>query len=259
MSKDAQNKEERPAHSPDDWHTPANYVTLVRIFLVPVFVVVLLVPWTNWVFIPDAANPALNVLDSYKPWIAALFFALISCTDGIDGYLARSRNEVTTFGKFLDPLADKILVVTALLALIELGDLPSWPVIIIIAREFIISGVRMVAASEGRVIAASWWGKWKTGVTIVAILLFIVKRSDLIVSQGETFFWGFYLLSWSVMIAALVLTIVSMVDYLKKASFIFSASGPVTDGIPQDNRETAEDAAATADAAAAGNDREGQR
>lgn len=212
------------AHAPEDWHTPANYVTLVRIILVPVFVVTLLVPWTNWVFIPAAADPTLNVLDYWKPWIAAAVFAFISCTDGIDGYLARSRNEVTNFGKFLDPLADKILVMSALLALIELGDLPSWVVLVIIAREFIVSGVRMVAASEGRVIAASWWGKWKTGITIAAILLFIVKRSDFIVAQGDAFFWGFYVFSWCVMGAALALTLISMVDYLKKASFIFTGS-----------------------------------
>jgi len=210
----------QPTH--ENWRTAANYVTLARIFLVPVFVVVLLVPWTKWVFIPDAADPTLNLLDYYKPWIAAAIFALISLTDGLDGYLARSRNEVTVLGKLIDPLADKILVTAALLALIELRALPSWVVLVIIAREFIVSGVRMVAASEGYVIAASWWGKWKTGVTIVAIILFIVKSSELITEQGRVFFWSFYLFSWAVMIVALVLTIVSMFDYLKKASVLFS-------------------------------------
>ncbi len=218
---DTQKPEKAPQSLRENWRTPANYVTLARIFLVPVFVVVLLVPWTKWVFIPDATDPTLNLLDFYKPWIAATIFALISLTDGLDGHLARSRNEVTVLGKLLDPLADKILVTAALLALIELRALPSWVVLVIIAREFIVSGVRMVAASEGYVIAASWWGKWKTGVTIVAIILFIVKNSELIAEQGRAFFWSFYLFSWAVMIVALVLTLVSMFDYLKKASFLF--------------------------------------
>ena len=118
--------------------TPANVVTMIRICLVPVFVVALISPW------PDAMG--LAFLNPWKAWIAAIIFVVISCTDWLDGYLARSRGEVTDFGKFMDPLADKVLVVAALLVLIELGSLPSWPVLIIVAREFIVSGVRMVAA-----------------------------------------------------------------------------------------------------------------
>ena len=128
--------------------TPANIVTLIRICLVPVFVVVLLSPWPQWFHLPDLAEHS-------KSLIAAAIFVLISCTDWLDGYLARSRGEVTDFGKFMDPLADKILVMAALLALIELGSLPSWVALIIVAREFIVSGVRMVAASKGTVISAS--------------------------------------------------------------------------------------------------------
>ena len=135
--------------------TPANIVTLIRICLVPVFVVVLLSPWPQWFHLPDLAEHS-------KSLIAAAIFVLISCTDWLDGYLARSRGEVTDFGKFMDPLADKILVMAALLALIELGSLPSWVALIIVAREFIVSGVRMVAASKGTVISASWYGKFKT-------------------------------------------------------------------------------------------------
>ncbi len=127
--------------------TPANIVTLVRICLVPVFVVALLSPWPQWFNLPDIAEYS-------KSLIAAGIFVLISCTDWLDGYLARSRGEVTDFGKFMDPLADKILVVAALLALVELGVLPSWVALIIVAREFIVSGVRMVAASKGGVISA---------------------------------------------------------------------------------------------------------
>ncbi len=101
--------------------TPANVVTLVRICLVPVFVVALLSPWPQWFGLPQVA-------DDSKSLIAAGIFILISCTDWLDGYLARSRGEVTDFGKFMDPLADKILVAAALLALVELGSLPSWVV-----------------------------------------------------------------------------------------------------------------------------------
>ncbi|MFR2245150.1 MAG: CDP-diacylglycerol--glycerol-3-phosphate 3-phosphatidyltransferase [Eggerthella lenta] len=132
--------------------TPANVVTLLRICLVPVFVVAIISPWPEYFpFWADA--------EASKPWIAAGIFILLAATDGLDGYLARSRGEVTNFGKFIDPLADKILVAAALLALIELGVLPSWVALVILTREFIVSGIRMVAASQGVVIAASWYGK----------------------------------------------------------------------------------------------------
>lgn len=190
--------------------TPANVVTLVRICLVPVFVVALISPWPQWFGLPQVADDA-------KSLIAAGIFILISCTDWLDGYLARSRNEVTDFGKFMDPLADKILVCAALLALIELGSLPSWVVLVILAREFIVSGVRMVAASEGVVIAASWYGKFKTVFQMIAIVLFTVKDSHMAGSASAAFSDGMWLLSWGVMIVALVLTVVSMLDYIAKA------------------------------------------
>jgi CDP-diacylglycerol--glycerol-3-phosphate 3-phosphatidyltransferase len=151
--------------APKIW-TPANIVTVIRICLVPVFVVVLLSPWPEWFGVEALVAPNI------KSCIAAGLFILISCTDWIDGYLARSRGEVTDFGKFMDPLADKILVAAALLALIELGVLPAWPVLIILTREFIVSGVRMMAAAEGEVIAASMYGKFKTVFQIIAIVLF---------------------------------------------------------------------------------------
>ena len=151
-------------------------------------------------------------------WIAAIIFVVISCTDWLDGYLARSRGEVTDFGKFMDPLADKVLVVAALLVLIELGSLPSWPVLIIVAREFIVSGVRMVAASKGEVIAASWYGKFKTVFQMIAIVLFVVKESPAITGMlSLELNIALYILSWLVMAAALVLTIISMADYIWKA------------------------------------------
>lgn len=190
--------------------TPANVVTMIRICLVPVFVVALIGPW------PDAMG--LAFLNPWKAWIAAIIFVVISCTDWLDGYLARSRGEVTDFGKFMDPLADKVLVVAALLVLIELGSLPSWPVLIIVAREFIVSGVRMVAASKGEVIAASWYGKFKTVFQMIAIVLFVVKESPAITGMlSHELNVALYILSWLVMAAALVLTIISMADYIWKA------------------------------------------
>ena len=190
--------------------TPANVVTMIRICLVPVFVVALISPW------PDAMG--LAFLNPWKAWIAAIIFVVISCTDWLDGYLARSRGEVTDFGKFMDPLADKVLVVAALLVLIELGSLPSWPVLIIVAREFIVSGVRMVAASKGEVIAASWYGKFKTVFQMIAIVLFVVKESPAITGMlSHELNVALYILSWLVMAAALVLTIISMADYIWKA------------------------------------------
>ena len=194
----------------DKMLTPANVVTLVRICLVPAFVVALIAPWPAWV--------GIEGLGAAQPWVAAAIFIVISCTDWLDGYLARSRGEVTDFGKFMDPLADKILVVAALLALVELGSLPSWPVIIIVAREFIVSGVRMVAASKGEVIAASWYGKFKTVFQMIAIVLFVLKESPAVaLDLPPAGFVALYVISWLVMLVALALTIVSMVDYVRKA------------------------------------------
>ena len=161
--------------------TPANVVTLVRICCVPVFVVAIISPWPAWF-------PQWSDAETWKPWIAAGIFVLLAATDGLDGYLARSRNEVTNFGKFMD-----------------------------LTREFIVSGIRMVAASQGVVIAASWYGKAKTVTQIVAIVLFIIKDSVVITDPEGVLHNPLYLVSWAVMIVALVLTIVSMLDYFVKA------------------------------------------
>ena len=150
--------------------TPANIVTVLRICGVPVFIIVILADWPEMVTEPP-------FFEALKPWIAAIVFGILAATDSVDGYLARSRNEVTTFGKFIDPIADKILTASALIALVELQVLPSWVVIVILCREFIVSGMRMIAASQGTVIAASWYGKAKTVFQIIAILLFILKDS----------------------------------------------------------------------------------
>ena len=196
--------------APEKLWTPANIVTLIRICLVPVFVLAIVSPWPIWMGLPDITMEA-------KRLIAAGIFILISCTDWIDGYLARSRGEVTDFGKFMDPLADKILVAAALIALVELAVLPGWPVLIILAREFIVSGIRMVAASKGEVIAASWYGKAKTVFQMIAIVLFLAKDALVFPTAVAAFTNPLFVLSWAVMGIALVLTIMSMLDYLVKA------------------------------------------
>ncbi len=188
-----------------EW-TPANVVTMVRICLIPLFIALMLVPWAAWVF------PA-SVASDVQPWCALVVFALISLTDGLDGYLARSRNQVTVFGKFMDPIADKVLVMAALIVLVELGSVPSWIPIVILTRELLVSGLRMLVASAGVVVAASWIGKAKTATTMVAICLFIVKGTPVLYPLQP----GFNIVAWAVMIAAVVLTVVSMVDYFSKS------------------------------------------
>ena len=190
--------------------TPANIVTLLRICGVPLFVIAIISPWPLWF-------PEWHDAEIWKSWIAAGIFILLAATDGLDGYLARSRGEITNLGKFMDPLADKILVAAALLALIELGVLPSWVALVILCREFIVSGIRMVAASQGVVIAASWYGKAKTVTQIIAIVLFIIKDSAQVTTFSEVLSNHLYLISWAVMFVAIILTIVSMLDYFVKA------------------------------------------
>lgn len=214
--------------------TPANIITMVRICLVPVFVAAIISPWPEWIGFAE--------LDVWKSWIAAAIFVVISCTDWLDGYLARKRNEVTDFGKFMDPLADKILVTAALLVLIELGAIPSWVVLVIVAREFIVSGVRMVAASKGEVIAASWYGKFKTVFQMIAIVLFVVKESPALGDSSSGFYTALYVLSWAVMAIALILTVVSMVDYISKARHLigFKPKGAKAAAAGEDERPIAQ-------------------
>ena len=200
----------------DIW-TASNVITITRILLVPVFVAALLCPWPQWF--------GFSVVDEFwKRIVAAGIFVLISCTDWLDGYLARRLNQVTDFGKFMDPLADKILVAAALIALVELGALPTWVVLIILAREFIVSGVRMMAATEGIVIAASWLGKFKTVFQMIAIVLFTIKESYIYASLSDALADPLWVLSWVVMIIALGLTIASLVDYLYKARYVIGLS-----------------------------------
>ena len=206
----------------EEWKTTANLITIIRIICIPVFIVVLLAPWPQW-FFTDAQELQYWTL-SVKPWVAAVVYAVLALTDGIDGYIARSRNQVTALGKFLDPIADKILVSSALIALVELGDLPSWVVIVIISREFIVSGLRMIAATEGVVVAARMSGKVKTALTLVAILLFIIKRSEIVMSLPSNTYTAIYVFSWMVMVVALIATLWSMFVYFKQVFSIMDQS-----------------------------------
>ncbi len=132
-----------------------NKLTLLRVLLVPFFVAFLLLE-------PDHPD--------FK-WDALGIFVIASITDMLDGMIARKYNLITNFGKFADPLADKMLVCSALVCLSVLGWVPVWMTLVVIIREFIISGFRLIAAEQGKVIAASWWGKWKTAVTMIAVIL----------------------------------------------------------------------------------------
>ena len=138
-------------------------------------------------------------------YISLALFVVASVTDWFDGYLARKNNLVTNFGKFMDPLADKLLVCSAMICMIELNRLPAWFVIIIIGREFIISGFRLVASDNGVVIAASYWGKFKTTFQMLMIIVLLLNFGGVFVLIGQILTW-----------IALILTVVSLVDYIVK-------------------------------------------
>lgn len=144
-------------------------------------------------------------------WIALAIFIIASLTDALDGYLARRDNLITDFGKFMDPLADKLLVCSALICLVELDKIPCWVVIIIIAREFIISGFRLIAADNGVVIAASYWGKFKTVSQMVMIILLIADLGGVFYTIGQIFIY-----------LSMALTVISLIDYLIKNRNVIS-------------------------------------
>lgn len=187
-----------------------NKLTLSRVIMVPFFVVFLL----------------LTPKFPYFKWIALGIFIVASLTDLLDGKIARKYNLITNFGKFMDPLADKLLVCSALIGLSSLGVIPGWITIVIIAREFIISGFRLIAAEKGNVIAASMWGKWKTTFQMIMLCLQMVTM--------DWYLWADSSMMKSVsalppapvryiriagnitMYLALILTVVSLVDYLMK-------------------------------------------
>ena len=194
--------------------TPANIVTCVRIVFIPVFMVVSELAF----FLSGSGAHALAVA-----WCAFGLYVLLSLTDKVDGNLARSRGEVTDFGKFLDPIADKLLVFSCLLILLEHGMVNVWFVFIILFREFLVSALRMVASANGEVIAADTLGKWKTATTMVALCGYLLgfalalSGADGGVATPALFIQA---LSQVLMAAAVVLTVVSGAQYFWNARHI---------------------------------------
>lgn len=167
-----------------------NKLTIFRVILIPFFVFFLLAPY----------------FESYGNYIAVAIFIVASITDFLDGKIARKYNLVTNFGKFMDPLADKLLVCSALICLIQLELIPAWVVIIIIAREFIISGFRLVASDNGVVIAASYWGKFKTAFQMLTVIVLILNIPNKV----------FIILGTVLIYVSLALTVISLIDYIAK-------------------------------------------
>lgn len=196
-----------------------NKITLSRIFLVPVFMV-FIIPFPTWILNSSwlgfmrAEMMSVNEFIMHSGnYIAAIIFIIAASTDGVDGYIARKHKLVTRFGKFLDPIADKLLITAALIALVQRNEVTGWAAMIIIAREFIVTGLRLVAAGEGIVISASNLGKIKTITQIVAIVAALVKNFPL------TYFTAFEFDKVAMLIAVLV-TIYSGYDYFAKNSKI---------------------------------------
>ena len=210
----------------------ANKLTIFRIILVPILMVV---PIIDSIY--RISGEFLGVPTSF--WIMNIIFIIASLTDKLDGYIARSRNQVTTFGKFLDPLADKILVISALIILVEYGKIPSWIPIIVLAREFIVSGYRLIAVEKGgKVIAASIWGKIKTVTQMLAIILAFLDKfnfgdfiygvfteaeaklssSLILMTTGE---FIINMLTTVMLIISVIATIFSGINYLKGSKELF--------------------------------------
>lgn len=184
----------------------ANKLTILRIFLVPVFLI----------FIAIRGIP-------YGTIIATVVFIIAALTDKLDGYIAKSRNQITRFGKFMDPLADKLLVTAALISLVEYQIIPGWVAIIILAREFAVTGLRSLAAAEGIVIAASWWGKIKTVIQIIAIIFALIqvnmtteKEIVMFIGKSSITMSVFNTLAQISLYLAVIVTILSGYDYFKK-------------------------------------------
>ena len=173
-----------------------NKLTVLRVLMIPFFVVFMITP----------------LAEGNGKYIALALFCIASLTDMLDGKIARKHNLVTNFGKFMDPLADKLLVCSAMICLIETGKLQAWIVLIIIAREFIISGFRLVASDNGIVIAASYWGKFKTVSQMIMIILMIMD-----IQNG-----AFQTLITVFIVIAVALTLISLADYIMKNKQVLS-------------------------------------
>ena len=198
----------------------ANKLTIFRMILVPVFVIV------GYIGMLGGITGELLGIPTYF-WIMNIIFIIASITDKLDGYIARSKNMVTTFGKFLDPLADKILVLSALVMLVEFGKIPAWIPIIVLAREFLVSGYRLIAVEKGgKVIAASIWGKLKTVTQMIAIILVFIDRynfGDCIryFAEMNTLSLILDIITTVLLIVSVIATIFSGYDYLKKGKDLF--------------------------------------
>ena len=193
----------------------ANKLTIFRIILVPLMVIVAII------------NPSGSLLGiSTTFWIMGIIFIIASITDKLDGYIARSRNQITTFGKFLDPIADKILVLTAMIIFVEYDKLPAWIPIIVAFREFLVSGFRLVASQKGgQVIAASVWGKLKTVTQMIALVLMFI----------DSYSYGYFItnpidniglkilniITFIMMTISVIATIFSGYDYIKNGKDLF--------------------------------------
>ena len=175
-----------------------NKLTVLRVIMIPFFVVFML----------------FNITGAADKWIALVIFCVASLTDMLDGKIARKYNLVTNFGKFMDPLADKLLVCTAMICLVSMDQLNVIVVLIIIAREFIISGFRQVAADSGIVIAASYWGKFKTVSQMAMIIVLIMDLGGVMDIVGTVLMW-----------IALILTLVSLIDYIAKNKQVLTQGG----------------------------------
>ena len=177
-----------------------NKLTVFRMILIVPFVILLLGGHAGWGWF----DAACGGIEAYTDYIALVIFVIASLTDMLDGKIARKYNLVTNFGKFMDPLADKLLVCSAMICLIDMDRIPAWIVIVIISREFIISGFRLVASDNHVVIAASYWGKFKTTFQMIMVILMIANIQAL------------NILTQIVMWIALALTIISLIDYIVK-------------------------------------------
>ncbi len=182
--------------------TPANIVTTIRIVFIPL-----------WLLVAELVTVQGTSEVSVGGIVVFAFYALLSLTDKVDGYLARSRGEVTVFGKFIDPIADKLLVVTGMVWLLTYDVVPVWAIVLVVAREFLVSGLRMIVASSGTVIAAGTLGKWKTATTMLSLcgymLLLALPASPVVATIKFGLDVVFYL--------AMILTAWSGIDYFIKS------------------------------------------
>ena len=201
----------------------ANKLTVFRMILVPI---IALVPVIDSLLEGGIPGEFLGLSTAFR--IMNIIFIIASLTDKLDGYIAWSRNQVTTFGKFLDPLADKILVLAALVILVEYAKIPAWIPIIVLAREFIVSGYRLLAVEKGgKVVAASFWGKLKTATTMVSIILVFFDgysfadcfmKAELGMTTGA---FVFNIITTVMMSLSVIATIFSGIDYLKDSKDLF--------------------------------------